>query len=218
MEQRNRKEKFMEIPENTTKKSHENVNVDEVDFVETNFQKTVIKKTTKQLQFHELSPFTMSRQESPSQEDSAYQTYPHSYATKSHSISNSSSFASSDRFPSEESLRSSAQTFYTTSESPSTSKKPHSTLIRIQLSGDDNNKKVSHEWYNKFTSQAHHNQASYSPLTNRAANTSSKFEFDSHIAHMRGNLHLYFIYLVQYSKHTQESMFSNDLVRNIYNR
>lgn len=196
MEQRNRKEKFEETPNNNTRnKSRENVNVDEVDFVETNFQKTVIKKTTKQLQFHELSPFTMSRQESPSQEDSAYQTYPHSYATKSHSISNSSSFASSDRFPSEESLRSSAQTFYTTSESPSTTKKPHSTLIRIQLSGDDNNKKVSHEWYNKFTSQAHHNQASFSPLTNRAANTSSKFEFDSHIAHMRGNLHFYFVTL-----------------------
>ena len=200
MEQRNRKEKFVEIPENTSKKCHDNVdNLDEVDIVETNFQKTVIRKSTKQLQFHELNPYTLSRQESPSQEDSAYQTYPHSYATKSHSISNSSSFASSDRFPSEESLRSSNQTFYTTSESPSTSKKPHSTLIRIQLSGDD--KKVSHEWYNKFTSQTHHNPASFSPLTNRAANTSSKFEFDSHIAHMRGNLHLFFLPCIIFNIH-----------------
>lgn len=112
--------------------------------------------------------------ESP--DDSAYHTFPHS----TQSFSKSSSVTSCDRFPSEESIRSMSP-----SGLPHSSKKVHSTLIRIQL-GDD--KKVSHEWYSEFTNQAIHHQAFSSPLANRSANTSSHFEYDSHIAHMRGNV------------------------------
>ena len=117
--------------------------------------------------------------ESPSGiDDSAYHTFSHS------SFSKSTSAASSDRFPSEESLRSGSPSY----SSSSSSKKNHSTLIRIQL-GDD--KKISHEWYSQFTSQSHHNQAFNSPLANRVTNSSSQFEYDSHIAHMRGKFNLY---------------------------
>lgn len=115
--------------------------------------------------------------ESPGHEDSAYHTFPHS---SSQSFSKSSSVTSGDRFPSEESLRSMSP-----SGLPHSSKKVHSTLIRIQL-GDD--KKVSHEWYSEFTNQAIHHQAFSSPLAKRSANTSSQFEYDSHIAQMRGKL------------------------------
>lgn len=110
--------------------------------------------------------------------DSAYHTFHHSSLSKSTSIASSSS----GRFPSEESLRSCSPASINNSSSNS-NKKTHSTLIRIQL-GDD--KKISHEWYSQFTSQSHHNQAFNSPLAKRAANSSSQFEYDSHIAHMRG--------------------------------
>lgn len=124
-------------------------------------------------------------------EDSAYHTFPHS-SSSPHSFSKSSSMTSSGRFPSEESFRPMSPA----SSTGSASKKSHSTLIRIQL-GDD--KKVSHEWYSQFT---HHNQAFNSPLANRVANTSSQFEYDSHIAHMRGKFRskLKFILLLFISK------------------
>lgn len=122
--------------------------------------------------------------ESPGIDDSAYHTFSQS------SFSKSTSAASSDRFPSEESLRSGSLSYSSTSSS---NKKNHSTLIRIQL-GDD--KKISHEWYSQFTSQSHHNQAFNSPLANRVTNSSSQFEYDSHIAHMRGNLICFVIRLM----------------------
>jgi hypothetical protein len=146
---------------------------DETDRAES-YHRSVIRRTVRQY-FHDSSPGLSGIEilESPGRDDSAYHTFPHT-SSSTHSFSKSSSVASSDRFPSEESLRSS---------SPVSSKKVHTTLIRIQL-GDD--KKVSHEWYHDFTSQSHHNQAFSSPLANRAANSSSHFEYDSHIAHMRG--------------------------------
>lgn len=136
------------------------------------------RRTVRQF-YHESSPGFSGIEilESPARDDSAYHTFPHT--SSSHSFSKSSSYASSDRFPSEESLRSSSPMSL-----PSSSKKVHSTLIRIQL-GDD--KKVSHEWYSEFTNQSHHNQAFNSPLVNRAAKSSSHFEYDTHIAQMRGN-------------------------------
>lgn len=143
------------------------------------YPRALPRKLVRPTFYHEASPGPSGsdRLESPGQDDSAYHTFPHH---SSHSFSKSSSAASSDRFPSEESLRS-------TSPYPppsSSSKKNHSTLIRIQL-GDD--KKVSHEWYSEFTHQSHHhNPAFSSPLANRSANSSTQFEYDSHIAHMRG--------------------------------
>lgn len=145
---------------------------DEVDRAEN------IQRTTRRAVRHDTCPLPgfsgIEIYESPGHDDSAYHTFPHS---SSQSFSKSSSVTSCDRFPSEESLRS--------MESPHSSKKVHSTLIRIQL-GDD--KKVSHEWYSEFTNQAIHHQAYSSPLANRSANTSSQFEYDSHIAHMRGKV------------------------------
>lgn len=156
---------------------------DEVDRVES-YPRVVTRRTVKPIFYRDSSPAGPSSSyeilESPGQDDSAYHTFPH-HASTSQSFSKSSSVASSDRFPSEESLRSSSP--YASAQS--SSKKVHSTLIRIQL-GDD--KKVSHEWYSEFTHQSHqHKPAFSSPLANRSANSSSQFEYDSHIAQMRGN-------------------------------
>jgi hypothetical protein len=149
---------------------------------------------------HELSPCSstwsgIDRMEtSPDKDDSAYHTYHHHHHHHSHgphtsstTFSKSSSAASSDHFPSSESLRSSSPF--------QTSKPVHSHLIRIQLGGDD--KKLSHEWYSEFQNQTHHHRAFAnspivsSPLSNRSANTSSsEIEYDSHIALKRGNLRL----------------------------
>lgn len=165
------------------KKSDEGHGSDEVDRAES-YPRALPRKSVKPLFYHESSPGPSSgfdRLESPGQDDSAYHTFPHHASSTSRSFSKSSSAASSDRFPSEENLRSSSPF----SNASSSSKKVHSTLIRIQL-GDD--KKVSHEWYSEFTNQSHqHKQAFSSPLANRSANASSQFEYDSHIAHMRGN-------------------------------
>ena len=142
---------------------------DEVDQVAKNIQRTVT--TSRRTTSRPVPGFSgIEVYESPGNEDSAYHTFPHS---SSQSFSKSSSVTSCD-----ESIR---------SISPHSSKKVHTTLIRIQL-GDD--KKVSHEWYSEFTNKAiHQQQASFgSPLTKRAANTSSQFEYDSHIAHMRGKV------------------------------
>lgn len=157
---------------------------DEVDKAET-YPRAAPRKLVRPVFYHESSPGPsgIDRLESPGQDDSAYHTFPHHGSSTSRSFSKSSSIASSDRFPSEENLRSSSPF----SNASTSSKKVHSTLIRIQL-GDD--KKVSHEWYSEFTNQSHqHKQAFSSPqfLLNRSANTSSQFEYDSHIAHMRGN-------------------------------
>lgn len=155
-------------------KSDEGHGSDEVDRAES-YPRVVTRKSVKPIFYHDSSPGTSGGYEvleSPGQDDSAYHTFPHHS-----SFSKSSSAASSDRFPSEESLRSS-------SPYGSSSKKVHSTLIRIQL-GDE--KKVSHEWYSEFQSQSHHHKPAFSsPLNNRSANSSSQFEFDSHIAQMRG--------------------------------
>lgn len=154
----------------TTKSADEGHGRDEVDRAQS-YPRVVTRKTVKPIFYHDSSPGGFEV-ESPGQDDSAYHTFPH------HS-SQSFSSQSSDRFPSEESLRSS-------SPFGSSSKKVHSTLIRIQM-GDD--KKVSHEWYSEFTNQSHqHKTAFSSPLANRSANSSSQFEYDSHIAHMRGKL------------------------------
>lgn len=155
---------------------------DEVDRADTYPRAAPRRQVNRPIFQHELSPAASStggfeRLESPGQDDSAYHTFPHTSSTSHHSFSKSSSVASSERFPSSDSLR---------SGSPfGSSKKNHSTLIRIQL-GDD--KKVSHEWYSEFTQQSHqqHKTAFSSPLANRSANSSSQFEYDSHIAHMRG--------------------------------
>lgn len=140
------------------------------------YPRALPRKSVKTTYYHESSPGPsgLDRLESPG-DDSAYHTFPH-HSFASHSYSKSSSMASSDRFPSEDSLRSS-------SPYGSASKKNHSTLIRIQL-GDD---KKAHEWYSEFTHHPHqHLNAFDSPLANRSANSSSHFEYDSHIAHMRG--------------------------------
>lgn len=150
---------------------------DEVDRAE-NIQRTV---TSRRAVRHDTCPLPgysgIGVYESPGHDDSAYQTFHYS---SSQSFSKSSSATSCDRFPSEESIRSKSP-----SGLPHSSKKVHSTLIRIQL-GED--KKVSHEWYSEFTNQSIHQQAFSSPLANRSANTSSQFEYDSHIAHMRGKV------------------------------
>lgn len=149
------------------------------------------KKPAKPFYYHELSPSLsdgFERLESPEQDDSAYHTLHHQFST-SQAFHKSSSDASSNPFPSQESLRSSSPM----SSGASSSKKVHSTLIRIQLSDD---KKVSHDWYSEFTSQSHqhknqsfqHKNAYSSPLAKGSVNSSSPFEYDSHIAHMRGNL------------------------------
>jgi hypothetical protein len=163
-------------------KSDEGRGSDEVDRAES-YPRAAPRKSVKPIFYHESSPGPsgLDRLESPGQDDSAYYTFPHHASSTSRSFSKSSSLASSDRFPSEENFRSSSPF----SNASTSSKKVHSTLIRIQL-GDD--KKVSHEWYSEFTNQSHqHKQAFSSPLANRAANTSSQFEYDSHIAQMRGN-------------------------------
>ena len=159
---------------------------DEVDKADT-FPRAAPRKLVKPVFYHESSPGPsgFDRLESPGQDDSAYHTFPHHASTSSRSFSKSSSIASSDRFPSEENLRSSSPF----SNASTSSKKVHSTLIRIQL-GDD--KKLSHEWYSEFTNQSHQQKQAYnSPLANRAANTSSQFEYDSHIAQMRGNFYAF---------------------------
>lgn len=170
------------------KKSDEDHGSDEVDRAES-YPRALPRKLVKSVFYQELSPSTSSgfeRLDSPGQDDSAYHTFPHHASSTSRSFSKSSSVtSSSDRFPSEENLRSSSPF----SNASSSSKKVHSTLIRIQL-GDD--KKVSHEWYSEFTNQSHqHKQAFSSPLTNRSANACSQFEYDSHIAHMRGNFYAF---------------------------
>lgn len=166
---------------------------------------------------HETSPCSSTWSEatggieriesSPDKDDSAYHTFHHHHHHSHHhghnvssvSISKSSSIASSDRFPSEESLRSS---------SPYLSSKPvHSHLIRIQLGGD----KVSHEWYSEFQNQSHNHRAFSnsprlsSPLSNRSNLSGSDVEYDSHIAQKRGknlllaafsHIHLIHIFLV----------------------
>lgn len=156
---------------------------DDVDHTKVNPQ-DASRKPTKPFYYHELSPSLsdgFERLESPEQDDSAYHTLHHNFST-SHSFHKSSSDASSNPFPSQESLRSSSPL----SSGASHSKKVHSTLIRIQL-GDD--KKLSHDWYSEFTSQSsQHKNAFSSPLANRSVNSSSLLEYDSHIAHMRGNL------------------------------
>lgn len=155
---------------------------DELDRAET-YPRAAPRKTVKPIFYHGSSPAPsggFERLDSPGQDDSAYHTYTHQTST-SQSFSKSSSVASSDRFPSEESLRSPSPY----SSVPSSSKKVHSTLIRIHL-GDD--KKVSHEWYSEFTHQSHQHKAAFSsPLNTRSANSSSHYEYDSHIAQMRGN-------------------------------
>lgn len=146
----------------------------------------------------EMSPCSSSGidriESSPDKDDSAYHTFHHHHHhhhshhhgpnVSSISISKSSSIASSDRFPSEESLRSS---------SPYLSSKPvHSHLIRIQLGGDS---RVSqHEWYSEFQNQSH-NQRAFSnsprlssPLSNRSNLSGSDVEYDSHIAQKRGKI------------------------------
>lgn len=157
---------------------------DEVDRAES-YPRALPRQSVKPVFYHDSSPGStgaFERMESPGHDDSAYHTFPH-HASSSRSFSKSSSVASSDRFPSEESLRSSPY-----SHGPSSTRKVHQTLIRIQL-GDD--KKVPHEWYSEFTHQSQqHKQAFGSPLANRPANSSSQFEYDSHIAHMRGNFNL----------------------------
>jgi hypothetical protein len=162
------------------KNSDEGRGSDEVDRAES-YPRVLPRKSVKTLSYQfESSPGGFERLESPGQDDSAYYTFPHHASSTSRSFSKSSSAASSDRFPSEENLRSSSPF----SNASSSSKKVHSTLIRIQL-GDE--KKVSHEWYSEFTNQSHqHKQAYSSPLANRSANSSSQFEYDSHIAQMRG--------------------------------
>lgn len=156
---------------------------DEVDRADV-YPRPVPRKSVKPLFYYDSSPGAtgdFERLESPGQDDSAYYTFPHHASSTSRSFSKSSSAASSDRFPSEENIRPSSSL----SNASSSSKKVHSTLIRIQL-GDD--KKVSHEWYSEFTNQSHqHKQAFNSPLANRSANASSQFEYDTHIAQMRGN-------------------------------
>ena len=170
MEHRNRKK--------DNANSDETRDLDEVDRAELRFPRAAPRKIVNPSFYHD-SNSGFERLESPGHDDSAYQTYP--LTSTSQSFSKSSSGASSDRFPSAESLRSSSPF----SSGPSSSKKTHSTLIRIQL-GDD--KKVSHEWYSEFTNQSHqHKNALSSPLANRSANSSSQFEYDSHIAQMRGN-------------------------------
>lgn len=183
MEKRNPNRNIEEITENTYES--ERGSIDEVDRVQ-NYQKIVIKKSVKQVKYHDLnksgSSGTVSsgngREQSPLS-DSAYHTFPVSFSTtcgttssQADSLSHSSSFASSEQFPSEENL------FSTT---PTSSKK-YSTRINIQFHGKDAAEKP-HEWYNQYTSQAFHQ----SPLTNRSLSTNSKFEFDSHIAQIRGN-------------------------------
>lgn len=156
---------------------------DEVDRAESH-PRAAPRSSVKTFHFDDSSPSQSSgydRLGSPSQ----FHAFPHHSAT---SQFRSSSVASSDRFPSTDSLRSGSPF----SCGPSSSKKVHSTLIRIQL-GDD--KKVSHEWYSEFASQSHHSHQQHkatfgSPLANRSANSSSQFEYDSHIAHMRGNFNL----------------------------
>lgn len=154
---------------------------DENDFAQNESRTT---KTIKPFYYHELSPSPsdgFERLESPEQDDSAYHTLHHNFPT-SQSFQKSSSDASSNPFPSEESLHSSSPL----SSRSSHSKKVHSTLIRIQL-GDD--KKLSHDWYSEFTNQSYqHKNAFSSPLANRSGSSSSPFEYDSHIAHMRGNI------------------------------
>lgn len=154
---------------------------DEVDRAESR-PRAAPRQSVKTFHFEDSSPSQSSgydRLGSPSQ----FNAYPHH---SSSSQFKSSSVASSDRFPSTDSLRSGSPF----SSGPSSSKKVHSTLIRIQL-GDD--KKVSHEWYSDFASKSHQpfsSQATFSsPLANRSANSSSQFEYDSHIAQMRGNFH-----------------------------
>lgn len=173
MEHRNRKKEY--------KSYEETQGSDEVDQAELSFPRAPPRKIVKPTFYHDSSP-GFERLESPGHDDSAYHTF-HHHSSTSHSFSKSSSVASSDRFPSAESLRSSSPL----AGGASSCKKNHSTLIRIQL-GDD--KKVSHEWYSDFTNhnQSHqHKNAFSSPLANRSANSSSQFEYDSHIAHMRGN-------------------------------
>lgn len=161
--------------ERTNKKDQDFEGHDEVDRAES-YQRVSSRRVTKKI-YSDPNISGIEILESPGPDDSDYHTFPHSYS-HSFSKSSSTSIASSDRFPSEESFRSSSPHNQTSS-----GKKVHSTLIRIHL-GDD--KKVSHEWYSDFTNKSHHNQAFSSPLVNRSANSSSQFEYDTHIAQMRG--------------------------------
>lgn len=182
MEHKNRKR--------DSKSYDESQGSDEVDRAELSFPRAAPRKVVKTTYYHDLSP-GFERLESPGNDDSDYHTYPH-HSSTSHSFSKSSSVVSSDRFPSTESLRSSSPYL----GGASSSKKTHSTLIRIQL-GDD--KKVSHEWYSDFTNQSlphQHINAFSSPLANRSANSSSQFEYDSHIAQMRGNFSRKLLYIL----------------------
>lgn len=158
-----------------TKRDNTFFKQDEVDEVE--YKNRVSTYKSVKAFCHECSPGPsgrFERLESPEQDDSAYHTLTQR-TSSSHSFSKSSSATSSDRFPSEESLVSSS--LY--KNVPSSSKKVHSTLIRIQL-GDE--KKVSHEWYSEFTHQSQlHKPAYSSPLANRYV------EYDSRIAQMKGN-------------------------------
>lgn len=170
MEQRNKKK--------DNESFEEGQGFDEVDRADS-YPRAMPRKTTvpRPTFFHDSSPGGLERLESPGQDDSAYHTFPHHSSTYL-SYSKSPSVTSSDRFPSEESLHSSSPF------SSSSSKKNYSTYIRIAL-GDE--KKVPHDWYSDFTHQTHqHKTAFSSPLANRSANSSSQFEYDSHIAHMRG--------------------------------
>lgn len=190
MEKRNLNKTFEEITEKTYES--ERGSVDEVDRAQ-NYQKIVIKKSVKQYSYHDLNKSDSSgslsvgtpnngREQSPLS-DSAYQTFPVSVTTtagpssQSDTLSHSSSFASCEHLPSEENI------FLT---STPTSSKQYSTRINILLHGKDSAEKT-HEWYNQYTSQAFHQ----SPLTSRSLNTSSKFEFDTHIAQIRGNTILF---------------------------
>jgi hypothetical protein len=204
MEKRNLNKTFEEITEKTYESEHGSV--DEVDRAQ-NYQKIVIKKSVKQYSYHDLnksesggslSAGTASngREQSPLS-DSAYQTFPVSISTtagpssQSDTLSHSSSFASCEHLPSEENI-------FSTS-TPTTSKQ-YSTRINILLHGNKDSAEKTHEWYNQYTSQAFHQ----SPLTSRSHNTSSKFEFDTHIAQIRGKK--------SYFKITAFLLFSNYLL------
>jgi hypothetical protein len=125
--------------------------------------------------------------ESSRYDDSVYTSLPQSASfSKTSSI-----FSSNSRFSSEESLRSSSSH----SSHYAGSKKVHSTLVKIRLG---ENKKISHDWYSDFTNQSQHMQASSSnsPLKIRVANASSQFEYDTHIAQMRGKFFTVLILLI----------------------
>lgn len=105
----------------------------------------------------------------------------------SHHVSVSSSFprssSYSSNFDSTENSRSSSIMSGGTSSS-----KNHCFSHRNAF-GDE--KRVSHEWYSEFTVnyKSHkHKNAFSSSLNNRSPNSAcSQLEYDSHIAHMRGN-------------------------------